>query len=137
MTLLWVGLQNSEDRRKTSLLQNTHCTENYSLQKNFWNVCIKGWMGHKRMMSVIEIYISEKNLWKASLMRKFFGRTFLSVGVQRTDHRKEFLYFGENIFFHWFLFSLKNFDSFGIIQQRVYTRKMIKKNFSEEKQFSE
>ena len=77
----------------------------------------------------------DKKLWKASLMRKFFWRTLLSVGVQRPDHRKENLYFGENIFFHWILFSLNNSDSFAIIQQRVYTRLMMYKKIFLKKYF--
>ena len=67
----------------------------------------------------------------------FFWTTFLSVGVQRTDDRKEEIVSWESLFSLEFVF-LKNFDCFGMVNQWVYTCMMIKlKKNPEEKTYTE
>ena len=46
--------------------------------------------------------------------------------VQKTDDRKKYILFWRKHVFHWRWFSLKKFNWFSIIHQRVYTRMMIK-----------
>ena len=83
------------------------------------------------------LFVSEKLVLMKIIFHEFFWTTFLSVGVQRTDDRKEKIFF-QKACFHWNLFSLKSFNWFGMIHQWVYTRMMIKieKN-SEEKTYTE
>ena len=91
-------------------------------------------MGHKKMMRVIETYVSKKEFMEWFFDEKVFLKDLVVSGSteDRTLKRKIILW--RKHIFHWNLFSLRNLDWFGMIHQWEYTRIMInlRKN-SEEK----
>ena len=78
---------------RTSIAQKT-----ILFKKTFEKYVIEDQRGTKKWWESFKLIVRKKTLWKASLMRKIFWRTLLSVGVQRTEHWEEKFYLGENVF---------------------------------------
>ena len=137
MTLFWVGVQSSEDRKESIFFTELSCHRKFFSLRHLLEIfCYKGWMGHTRMMRVIENYISKKKFMESFFDEKVFSKTLLSVGVQRTDQGKEFLFLGETLFFTEFCFLWNNlirlvsFSNGCTHKWWLKEKKFLKKNLS-------
>ena len=75
MTMLWVGVQNSEDRKEKFFFADFSFHRKQFSLKNFWKVCNKGSMGHKKNDEsnwnlYFENNFSGKVLWWESFSRE-------------------------------------------------------------------
>ena len=93
-------------------LQNILCTENYSLQENFSEVCYKGSTGHKRVMRVIETFISEKKFMESffdeekCLEDVFCECEYRGPTIEKKNYTLEKTFFSLNFIFlkqFWFV----------------------------------
>ena len=117
LIMLWVGVQSSEDRKDIFFFCRTFFSQKTFLsEKTFEKFVIKDQRGPKKWWEYLKLVFRKQFQWKDSLTIKFFWRTLLSVGVQRTHHWKKII-LCRKYFFHWFLFPSNKIDSFGIFDQ--------------------
>ena len=120
--------------KKISFLQNTRCTENNCLQKNFRNVCNKGWMGHKRMMSVFEIYFSIKNYGKILWWENFFEGhccqwEYRGPTIEKKIYTLEKTFFSLNFVFLEIIWFVWYHSAMGVSTINDTNKKNLRKKF--------
>ena len=115
LTLFWVGVQNSEDRKENfSCAELSFHRKLFSLKKTFEKFVIKDQWGTKNDKSNWNLYFENNFCGKILWWESFFkGRCCQWEYRGPTIEKKIILW--RIYFFHWLLFPSNKIDSFGII----------------------
>ena len=106
----------------------TYILENFFHRKSF-HIKIFAWFGmnyqwdHTGMLE--KLFSSEKKVSVENIFLEFFLNDSFNSGSIEDQWQKRKNIFWRNYYSHWNLFSLKKFDSFGMIHQCLYTRMMV------------
>ena len=108
----------------------------FLFKKNVWKICIKGSMGHKKMMRVIETCISKTKSMERFFDAKVFLKDIVVSGSTENPPLKKNLYFGGIIFFTDICFPQTKLIHLASFINGVHKIDAINKNRSLEKPFS-
>ena len=117
LTLLWVGVQSSEDRKENFFFAEISFHRKlFSLKKTFEKFVIKDQWGTKNDESNWNLYF-ENNFYGKILWWECFFKGHCSQWEYRGPTIEKKFILWRNFFFHWLLFPSNKIDSFGIIHQ--------------------
>ena len=126
LTLLSVGVQSNKSIwRKTFFRIYYFRHRRKDSWEKFFEIFGKNYQwGFTRMLEksfhFIKIRFNENKFSWIVFERHFYQWEYREMQIEKKK------YFSEKARFHWNLFSLKNFDWFGMVHQWVFTRMMIK-----------